>query len=390
VPLWHANTEVIESGGSCTHALIVGVSRYAHLPPRGVPGAQTFGLQQLESAAAGALAFARWLRDDYRNADAPLADIDLLLSPSPLELHEVEGMGAADVATLPATRENVKDALTRWRAASDGNADGTAILYLAGHGVVISPEGALVVGLEDFASSPGAEFDEAVDLQSVRFGMRGATLPRDQFYFADACSFAPRLEPGVALKGGIGLSYGPFCARQRATPVYMGAMPGTLAWGEPGKGTLFSQALIESLELLAVTSDGNGQWNVLDTNLVGGLMGRVAELAREQAVRQVVHPGGALGSVVFHQLEKPPTVALNISVDPDHAGEVCFATLTDGDTELFARLPLAEPIRTPIPAGFYTLNVAIDPATQGYRDRMGVPCPASPPKPAPLNVKVHA
>ncbi|HET6478699.1 MAG TPA: hypothetical protein VFG35_01480 [Actinoplanes sp.] len=66
-----------------THALVIGVSAYDHLPS---VGAGPFGLSQLGSTAIGAYRFAVWLRDHYRNPDAPLATIRLLLSPSAAEI----------------------------------------------------------------------------------------------------------------------------------------------------------------------------------------------------------------------------------------------------------------------------------------------------------------
>ena len=389
--LWHGVDHGSTRDRSFTYALVIGVSRYAYLPQRAEDpdpvDRRTFGLRPLECGATSALAVAQWLRGEYNNPDAPLRSIRLLISPSQREQEMVDGMASAVATTAPAMRDDVEAALAGWRADCTDDRDGVAILYIAGHGIMISPEEAVLVLLEDFAEYPGMEFNASVDLQAVRLGMRGDNLPDRQFYFADACAFAPQLKPGEQLRGGVQFNAGPLPAPM-VSPLYASAAPGTRAWGQPAKCTFFSQALIESLRLLAVESDDSGEWVVHDTQLIGALRRRVGELASDHLVAQSVNPGGRFGDVPFHRLAAPPDVPVEIFVDPDEASPVSFATLTDGYHELFTHRPLQPPIHDDVPAGNYTVAVTIDPDTPPYCARDRIPCPAMPPKPRPLRVKV--
>lgn len=80
--LWLDLTGVSPPLAPVTHALVVGVSRYTHLPsPETAPSSDPskFGLVGATTPAMGALRFATWLRDGFRPA-APLASVRLLLS----------------------------------------------------------------------------------------------------------------------------------------------------------------------------------------------------------------------------------------------------------------------------------------------------------------------
>jgi hypothetical protein len=386
---WHSVPEVLTGDGPRTHALVIGVSRYRHLPdadgnpPDEPAGGETFELVRLECAANGALAVAEWLRDSYRQPDAPLASVRLLLSPSELELEDPR-MAAADGATPPATRAATAEAIDEWRRACRGDPGGVAILYLAGHGVMISSEGDVVVLLEEFAAREGQELDAAVDLQGVRNGMRGPELPKRQFYFADACAFAPELRPGQELKGGVTLSAGTVPG-PGVSPVYSAAAPARQAWGVPGETTFFAQALLESVDLLAVAADGDGGWVVTDNTLIPALGGRVFELSGERSFQA----GGQLaGDAVFHRPSRAPRVAVEITIAPDAAHPVAVTTLKDGDGEPYRSYPPMALITDAVPAGYYTVAVEIDPATDGLRARNGISCPAMPPRAKPVLVDV--
>src|SRR5262245_50013185 len=95
-----------------THVLVVGVSSYPNLPPKGSPPSPD--PVQLETPVAGAFAFARWMRDTFSNAAAPVSTIRLLLSPSANELATVPELAAEAGQADAATRANVKAAMLDW------------------------------------------------------------------------------------------------------------------------------------------------------------------------------------------------------------------------------------------------------------------------------------
>ena len=171
--------------GPRTHALVLGVSAYEHL----VDGAtgETFGLQPLRSAAASAWAFARWLADRYSPPSAPLATVRLLLAPSADETAQFP-----DLPDVPApTRANVEDALFAFKGDCSVRAEDVAIVYAAGHGVMLAKDEGGFVLLEDFADPNRPILANSLDVPSIRRGLAGPTVAQQQFFFIDACSVRP-------------------------------------------------------------------------------------------------------------------------------------------------------------------------------------------------------
>jgi hypothetical protein len=370
--------------GPCTHALVLGVSAYPHLGD-GTAG-ETFGLQPLRSAAASAWSFARWLAGTYNAPNAPLASVRLLLAPSAEETAQFP-----DLPDVPRpTRENVEQALFAFRRDCSVRPEDVAIVYAAGHGVMLAKDEGGFVLLEDFGDPDRPIIANSLDVPSVRRGLAGPTVAQQQFFFIDACAVRPEAARTMqAMRGGVGLDE-PAEAPPSVAPIYSSAAPGTLALGAPGMGTLFSQALIECLDGLASSPDRTGQWVVTDTSLVGPLRDRVMELAGQHDEEQVATAGGTLGHVVLHRLAAGPAMELSLSVEPAEAAPFCFARLNDGaGGTVVERSPLQQPLVTTIPAGLYTIDVVIDPPTSGppYVARQ-LPLFLQPPSPTPVVVPV--
>jgi hypothetical protein len=391
---WVKRDEVLAAGGACTHALMVGVSAYDYLTDapaaRNLPPGETFRLGQLRSAAASAWSFARWLADNYKPPDAPVATIRLLLSPSADEEAQVPGLKDRGPAVKPATRENVEDAVFAWRADCDKRQEDVAVLYAAGHGAMLSKDEGGLVLLQDFGQPNRPMIANSLDVPSVRRGLAGPTTAQQQFFFIDACAVRPEVAREMqAVRGGVGLDEVAEAPPASVSAIYASAAPGTLAFGDPGKGTLFSQALIECFGGTATSLDDAGRWVVTDTSLVGPLRTRVMELAADHEAEQVPTAGGTMGNVVMHELAAPPTLDISLSVEPNEAAPFCFATLDDGEGEtVLQRSPLDPPLSATVPAGLYTLAVVIDPPDSGPYKARQRPCYLRPPKPAPVVVSV--
>jgi hypothetical protein len=373
-------TPWIQRGGNGprTHALIVGVSAYAHLPRGDEPppaDRETFGLRQLESAAAGAAAFAAWMRDEYANPDAPLGSVWLLLSPSDRETEHVAALGAPQPprATAAATRE----ALSDWvQACSDPQH--VAIAYLAGHGVMLSKDEGAVVLLEDFAADPLDLLANAFDVSAVRSGFGRPEMAQRQLWLVDACAVRPTALGRIEARGGVRLDGDPTHSSE-ISAVLTSAAPSTLALGLQGKGTLFSQALLECLERRAAVPTAEGSWAVTGTSLAAQVPVRVEELAAANLVDQRATAGGWWTGEAIHVYDEPPKVEVVIEADPEDAGPYCYATLGNGYEELFRDEPLRPRIIRAVPAGYWTVDVVVQPETPPYLTRRGVPCPAMPP-----------
>lgn len=368
-----------------THALVVGVSKYQFLTEDGSPGTgggQTFGLRQARTPATSALRFATWLETTYRNPAAPLGTVRLLLSPSDWEKHNVAGLDALPAEVLPATRDNVAQAVDAWKDDCSTNADNVAILYASGHGIQMSPEDGGIVLLEDFARLQNV-LDHSLDVGAVRKGMAGPTMAQRQFYFVDACRVRP--EDAVqfqTLGNGVGLP-STFEGRARVSAVYFAAIPSTEALGAIGDGTLFVQALLECLDTALGVDDRaqeDGSWAVTTTTLVRELPNRVRELAESHGTEQVATTGGQVEDVPFHVLPGKPDVPITLQLDPDDAVACARARLWDPlDTDVFTGEAFAPTISRSVPAGQYALAITIDPPTPPFVDVELFLVPALPP-----------
>lgn len=346
-----------------THALVIGVSHYEHLPGKaGRTDERTFHLRRLESAATSAAQFAAWLRSEYRAPHAPLAGVRLLLSPSPAERKRLEG---ADQAAPEATGANVRAALDAWRADCLGDPDGVAILYAAGHGVLLNPIDTGILLLADFAADPARLLENAVSVPGIRGGLADAQAPKHQFYFLDACRVPPSLALRVSLAdAGLPGWDRPLREHAVASPILYSAAADTLAWGAAKRGTIFSQALLEALRVSAVEPGRPAGWVVTDTSLIPPLLSRVRELAAERGVEQTAAVGGQPGGVPFHTFAEPPAARVRLSVTPDDARDVAWFSLSTQGRALVKRR--RSPVTKVVPAGNYVVRVAIDPDTPPY------------------------
>ncbi len=105
----------IPSDGPATHALLIGVGGYDHLDGgrrKRLPNPSEFGgLGQLTSPPRSAIAVARFLAASKKaNWRAPLASVDLLVSPAPSDPEVVADGGPYGRATLDA----IKAAFNAW------------------------------------------------------------------------------------------------------------------------------------------------------------------------------------------------------------------------------------------------------------------------------------
>jgi hypothetical protein len=375
-------------GGPGTHALVVGCSRYQFLTEDGSPGTgkgETLGLRQVKTPATSAFRFARWLDSTYRNPSAPLGSVRLLLSPSDFEGANVPELAQLPAEALPATRDNVQEAVDEWFEDCGTDSANVAILYAAGHGIQISPDDAGIVLLEDFAKNRSV-LDASLDVGAVRRGMAGPTMAQRQFYFVDACRVRPEAASRFSSLGGKGVDLpNPLEGTPRVSAVYYAATPSTTALGAPGDGTLFVQALLECLDTALGVDDhalDDGTWAVTTTTLVRELPKRVRELAAEHGDEQTPTTGGQLEDVPFHVLQERPKVPVTLKLVPDAATTCAVARLveTPNKVDVFAEVAFAPTIVREIPAGHYLLSVKIQPPTPPFTDVEDIIVPALPPR----------
>ena len=383
--LWVDRADRTASARGRTHALIVATSDYRHLPggedpaPASTP---TFGLGQLRTPCAGALAFARWLRIHYYNPDAPLATIRLLLSPSETELRASRTFCSVASRVEPTTCANVERELFAWQNSCTGERDGVAILYASGHGLQLTRDESIVL-LHDFAATPNV-MTNALDTGRVLWGMAGESMPKRQWFFVDACRSQPtEWRNWEHLGSPLGLPVAAGGEDRRCAPVFFSASPDTPAFGRAGHGTLFSRALLESLKGFGAAehTDPEGRWQVTTLSLLGTLDQRVPTIAAEVGVRQTVVGGGLLRDEPFHFFDRPPPVPFSFQLDPGEAYPHVAADLWDSDRT--QQVLDGERFEAPvlvrrIPAGLYSLDVRIQPPMPPYVPKNGLACFVNP------------
>ena len=277
------------------HALVIGVSRYDHLEGgdrQRCTAPLLGGLGQLSAAAAAATRVAVWLRDHFDYPDVRLGSVRLLASPSPGELPL-----PSDASPPPATYEEVKRALSAWRADARQTPGNITLLYVAGHGIQTSNEGGILL-LQDAGDPAYPVLDRALDVASVRRGMVGdpndpsTYTPPVQYYFYDACRVLP---PAVTnyteLEAGLRFD-SPRGAAADMSWVLWGSRSRDYAYADAGeRTTLFSKALTEALEKRA-QADTDGR-TVRFAYFAMALEAAVDELAASFDAQQTVVSGGA-------------------------------------------------------------------------------------------------
>ena len=99
-----------------THAFVLGVSHYPFADgPEATPEGEALGISNLTGAARSASEVAAWLLTEYRNPDAPLRSLTLLLSPVDGEQLHPEVVARMAGQASPATRDAVEVDFARFR-----------------------------------------------------------------------------------------------------------------------------------------------------------------------------------------------------------------------------------------------------------------------------------
>ena len=363
---------VANGKGPGTHALIVGVSHYPYLSGnQATADGSPYGLEDLTSAARSASEVMAWLLNEYRNPDAPLASLQVLLSPGAGE-GLADGMAARLPGPCPATRDAVEHDYLMLRDRLRDQPRNVGFVYIAAHGIQLTPRGAIVL-LEDFAVAGRVDLYGAMDVVGCHDGLDGDGFARNQFWFLDACRQVPEiarlfenLEAGVlSSKTAIGLT--------EPRPMFLASAPRDVAFADPDGTTLFSQALLAALRGDAavgpdsVQDQGQG-WHVPAGWLLEIIKKEVTALAIAGGEEQFVQPLGYFGEAVIHHLERAPDVPIVLSLDPPQAKEQTKVSLWfNGDISKKSVDSVAEwPLERTLPAGLYQLWV--EPSAPYHRE----------------------
>ncbi|MCC6525970.1 MAG: hypothetical protein IT373_25210 [Polyangiaceae bacterium] len=344
--------------GPRTHVFVLGVSRYRHLEDGSEPTQAGIdsNLEQLTSAARSASEFAAWVLGEYRNPSTSLASLFVCLAPSEDEAVHAEvraRLGAADGATRSVVMADWLEFRRRCRAERDA----TAIVYVAGHGVQLTADGAIVL-LEDYAGDgQEAALWAAFDMKGLHESLAGSTAAARQFWFVDSCRQRPEVARQFeSLQGAFGGDRP--VGEVEASPLFLASGPRGIAWARTHGVSLFNEALLRCLRCDAAVGPkhAGGSWRVTTASLAEKLRPLVLEASG--SAQQVVQLTGLVGTTaeVLHVFPQPPTAELTLGLSPPAAEPEARAALFRGNTKVLEH-DAAWPLVRKLAAGLYRVSV---------------------------------
>jgi hypothetical protein len=376
------------AGQPACHALIVGISDYAHLGGPGQPPGE-YSLRKLDSAALTAFRMCQWLLKRKDDLSAKLATCRLLLAPSRKEM-EVEPA----LSSLPhdCTYDALEEAALAWREDCRLNKKHLAFFHYSGHGVQRTAEDSILL-TQRFGRPGFNPMREAVSLMNIFGGMAQTAESPDmamaQLYFVDACrSFPQELkdfdvnDPQKIFKINLGNG-----RDDRHAPIFFGSVPDSNAYGRVGKTSVFGEALLQCLEIAAdIREDSDGKLvYAVDSDSLTDCLNRYFEaLPADQRRDQSIVPNAGMlpKNVEIQRLSAPPLIPVTIELTPvERFGPVgfTFEDFDNGSIKTASWSPsLKNYVEVPLLMGTYRLDVTPDPHIPlTYRKSLQITPPSS-------------
>lgn len=317
------------AGKPQTHAFLVGVSEYTHLPKQTEPpDPEKFNLQRLASPALSAWEICRWLVANADTLACPLATIRLLMSPSAKERKKLTpiDLGAGQQLTRTTVdkadwQHFVPEAI-EWRKDASTDRNSMTFFYYSGHG--LERLGRPLITLADFTDpAAGGVLQRSCEVAAnFMLGMAPSAnrpdIARTQFYFVDACRETVTDFPGLANPPGTVWDTLPG-VDDRATPMFMASYPGSIAMTIAGRKTDFCEALIKCLDNGAEINDLNDpqqRWPVSSFTLNTALNNHFMQKKTGQYAPAT---GTTFKNVTLRWLSSPPQVEFRLIIRPDAA-----------------------------------------------------------------------
>lgn len=350
------------------HVLIIGVSRYLHLP---LPGQKPslnqqrygLGLEQLTCAATTGYYIYRWLLDHQHDLPLPLLTCRLLLAPTTEEAASVAGL--AEVAS-DATVRQVLRAARAWRADAATRADNHTFFYFTGHGFQRRRNN-LVLVLEDIGDGVGGMLSNAIEASNLIGGMVPTAeyqqLANTQLYVFDSCRL-PEAE-GYKWEEHSCTDVWPVPAKTTA-PVrieYYTTRPGLAAFAIRNEQTIFSRALLDCLNGGGAEEVSAGRWSITVNSLNTCLHYHLEKAAKAEGIPTPQFYCSAPGDqIVLANLAGPPEVELTVSVVPHEAAVGTMLRIEDlKNQSLTCGPPLRPyPFRRPFRVGQYMVTTRLN------------------------------
>ncbi len=342
--------------GKATHAIVIGAGHYPHLPGGGKKKfSKPEGMGQLKSPPVSARAIARWLIEEYKHPDKPLASVSLLLSDSGGTDFTYGPKGKEKtVKAAPAVMSEVETAVRAWRNLGNKNPDHLLLFFFCGHGIALGTDLALL--LADFGAQETNPLAGALDFRRMRLGMDECAA-REQCYFIDACRVGSDLLIKAAGHAGnpiiLGIGAVNTSGKVRQAPVFYSTMMGTLAYARVGKPSLYTAALLEALSG-AGAGDEDGSWRVKTIRLHDALNFLVKDASEELEVQQLqIAPSDELTSIDLNEIAEPKVPVVFTCVPKDKHGEAALSCASADSVLSLKRKAGDDPWRLRLPADSY-------------------------------------
>ena len=344
-----------------THALVIGVGDYPHLPggsqAQTAPARQSYGLSSLDSPAWSAVEFAAWLKANLRNRLAPLGTIDLLVSAPSGAPVQLQGF---DVPTMA----GITTAFNLWADRCHKHVNNVAIFYFCGHGF---QREVMMLLPADFGNPAVANiWSSIIDFTATHIGMIDCSA-NTQVYLVDACRETPTLllrdihGRATAMKTTTTLQY-----PTRNAPVFQSATAGTKAHGEPGKVSYFTTAIIECLKSAGARGMNGNRWAV-STNSLGVALQEYMKRTKVPGIGRLTCDTGTGQSnfdTDIHEFAGTADVLASITCDRDAALSAATFAISSATA---ARTPYpanGEAVELRLASGQYDIEATFTPGTQ--------------------------
>lgn len=347
--------------GAATHAIVIGVGHYFHLP--GGKSRKKFSgagiMRQLKSPPQSAKAIARWLIEEYKHPKKPLASVSLLVSEAKQSQFTFKDGNQKKIVDVPAaTAAEVTTAIREWHALGNEKSDHLLLFFFCGHGIAREPYLSLL--LSDFGAVDTAPLDGAFDFRRFRQNMDECAA-REQCYFVDACRVGSEL-----LIANDGYAGNPIIQRQgttntsgrvRQAPVFYSTLAGADAYAEASEPSLYTKALLETFAG-AGAGDEEGPWRVRTVLVHDALSFLVKEESERLQLTQLQIPQSEELSSIHLNVINTPKVPVIVSCDPSTANQIATFRC-EGPNYNESREPDKQPWRLQLPTNTYAFHAEL-------------------------------
>lgn len=358
--------------GPQTHALVIGVGCYPHLEGGATPRPDTMDLNQLSSPPVSAMHVATWLQKRYNNIEAPLGTVRLLVSDRGAskfinDKGESVVVGRANMGTTA-------DAIKEWANAAHSDMANIAVFYFCGHGVSAGINNGLL--LEDFGvdHSDLALLENVIDVDNLHLAMDGVRARR-QCFLIDACRNTPRPIADRAGRGALGQSIlDPFIRQgrygARDAPLFFACLPSQRAYGLAQGVSLFTRALLETLDGAGAVNR-NDTWTVRTDTMLSALNETLRWQGPQHGLPTQPASLDHASGFNLHWLQGPPAVHVTVKCDPDIANGAATFSVTGLNGRHTRKVPVPQPWSLRCTPGAYDVRVAFKQGPYQKRSHRG-------------------